>query len=66
MVITSAVCWGSRANTYKGVKNYRFVWFYWDFEWGGEHAYVRNNDVGPPTLPQSVHDCKKIFVCRCR
>ena len=24
MMITSAVCWGSWANTYKGVKNYRF------------------------------------------
>ncbi len=24
MMITSAICWGSWANTYKGVKNYRF------------------------------------------
>ena len=24
MMITSAVCWGSWANTFKGVKNYRF------------------------------------------
>ncbi|MGA2746707.1 MAG: hypothetical protein ABSE44_18570 [Candidatus Sulfotelmatobacter sp.] len=24
MTITSAICWGSWANTYKGVKNYRF------------------------------------------
>ena len=27
MMITSAVCWGSWANTYKGVKNYRFELF---------------------------------------
>lgn len=31
MVITSTVCWGSWANTYKGVKNYRFELFYWDY-----------------------------------
>src|ERR1700740_2439962 len=31
MMITSAVCWGSWANTYKGVKNYRFELFYWDY-----------------------------------
>lgn len=34
MVITSAVCWGSWANTYKGVKNYRFELFYWDYALG--------------------------------
>ncbi len=27
MMITSAICWGSWANTYKGVKNYRFELF---------------------------------------
>ncbi len=31
MMITSAICWGSWANTYKGVKNYRFELFYWVF-----------------------------------
>jgi len=31
MMITSAVCWGSWANTYKGVKGYRFELFYWDY-----------------------------------
>jgi glucose uptake protein len=31
MTIASAVCWGSWANTYKGVKNYRFELFYWDY-----------------------------------
>src|SRR6202166_1301767 len=34
MMITSAVCWGSWANTYKGVKNYRFDLFYWDYAIG--------------------------------
>jgi glucose uptake protein len=34
MMITSAVCWGSWANTYKGVKNYRFELFYWDYTFG--------------------------------
>jgi len=34
MMITSAVCWGSWANTYKGVKGYRFELFYWDYALG--------------------------------
>lgn len=34
MMITSAFCWGSWANTYKGVKNYRFELFYWDYAVG--------------------------------
>ncbi|HEV2288950.1 MAG TPA: hypothetical protein VGR81_08360 [Candidatus Acidoferrales bacterium] len=34
MMMTSAVCWGSWANTYKGVKNYRFELFYWDYAIG--------------------------------
>jgi glucose uptake protein len=34
MMIVSAVCWGSWANTYKGVKNYRFELFYWDYAVG--------------------------------
>jgi glucose uptake protein len=34
MMITSAVCWGSWANTYKGVKDYRFELFYWDYAIG--------------------------------
>jgi glucose uptake protein len=34
MMITSAVCWGSWANTYKGVRNYRFELFYWDYALG--------------------------------
>src|SRR3984893_15026218 len=34
MMITSAVCWGSWANTYKGVRRYRFELFYWDYAVG--------------------------------
>jgi len=34
MMIISAVCWGSWANTYKGVRNYRFELFYWDYAIG--------------------------------
>jgi glucose uptake protein len=34
MMIISAVCWGSWANTYKCVKNYRFELFYWDYAVG--------------------------------
>ena len=34
MMTTSTICWGSWANTYKGVKNYRFELFYWDYAVG--------------------------------
>ncbi|MGH9710658.1 MAG: hypothetical protein ACRD37_08930, partial [Candidatus Acidiferrales bacterium] len=34
MIIASAICWGSWANTFKGVKNYRFELFYWDYAIG--------------------------------
>jgi len=34
MMVTSAICWGSWANTYKGVRNYRFELFYWDYAIG--------------------------------
>jgi glucose uptake protein len=34
MILTSAICWGSWANTYKGAKNYRFELFYWDYALG--------------------------------
>ena len=34
MMVASAVCWGSWANSYKGVKNYRFELFYWDYAVG--------------------------------
>src|SRR5688572_24391503 len=34
MMITSTVCWGSWANTFKLTKNYRFELFYWDYAIG--------------------------------
>src|SRR5271167_1961065 len=34
MTVASAICWGSWANTYKGVKNYRFELFYCDYAVG--------------------------------
>jgi glucose uptake protein len=34
MMITSTVCWGSWANTFKLTKNYRFELFYWDYALG--------------------------------
>jgi glucose uptake protein len=34
MMVTSAVCWGSWANTYKLTKDYRFELFYWDYAFG--------------------------------
>jgi len=34
MMLTCAICWGSWANTFKGVKNYRFELFYWDYAVG--------------------------------
>lgn len=34
MMIATAVCWGSWANTFKGVKHYRFELFYWDYAIG--------------------------------
>lgn len=34
MVIFSTICWGSWANTFKGVRDYRFELFYWDYAIG--------------------------------
>jgi glucose uptake protein len=34
MTITSTLCWGSRANTYKLTRGYRFELFYWDYAIG--------------------------------
>ena len=34
MMITSTICWGSWANTYKLTRNYRFELFYWDYSIG--------------------------------
>jgi len=34
MMVTTTVCWGSWANTYKATKGYRFELFYWDYAFG--------------------------------
>src|ERR1700720_157166 len=34
MMVTASICWGSWANTFKGVKHYRFELFYWDYAIG--------------------------------
>jgi glucose uptake protein len=34
MIVLSTICWGSWANTFKGVGNYRFELFYWDYAVG--------------------------------
>jgi glucose uptake protein len=61
MMITSAICWGSWANTYKGVKNYRFELFYWDYAIGiflialilGHTMGMTNH--GPDNLIHNLH-----------
>ncbi len=34
MMVTSMICWGSWANSYKLTKGYRFELFYWDYAVG--------------------------------
>jgi glucose uptake protein len=34
MMITSTICWGSWANSFKVTRNYRFELFYWDYSIG--------------------------------
>jgi glucose uptake protein len=61
MMIVSTICWGSWANTYKGVKNYRFELFYWDYAIGtflislvlGHTMGMRPGD--PASLPDNIH-----------
>jgi len=61
MVIISAVCWGSWANTYKGTKNYRFELFYWDYAVGIFLmslilAHVMGNRSGDPaSIVNNIH-----------
>jgi glucose uptake protein len=56
MMITSAICWGSWANTYKGVKNYRFELFYWDYAIG---IFVISLVLGY-TMGSSGHDASSL------
>jgi glucose uptake protein len=61
MMITSAICWGSWANTFKGVKSYRFELFYWDYAIGiflislilGHTMGMTNS--GPDNLVHNIH-----------
>lgn len=61
MMIISAICWGSWANTYKGVKNYRFELFYWDYAIGiflmalilGHTMGATSND--PSNIVNNIH-----------
>jgi glucose uptake protein len=62
MMITSAICWGSWANTSKGVKNYRFELFYWDYAIGIflislilGHTMGNTNSADPSSLVNNVH-----------
>jgi len=62
MMITSAVCWGSWANTYKGVKNYRFELFYWDYAIGIflmslilGHTMGGGSGPDPAALANNIH-----------
>ena len=61
MMIVSATCWGSWANTYKGVKNYRFELFYWDYAVGiflASLVYaltMGSTNDGPTSFLNNVH-----------
>jgi glucose uptake protein len=57
MMITSAICWGSWANTYKGVKKYRFELFYWDYAIG----IVVVSLVLGLTMGSSGHDASSLL-----
>jgi len=57
MMITSAVCWGSWANTYKGVKGYRFELFYWDYAIG---IFLISLILGL-TMGSSGHDASSLI-----
>lgn len=57
MMITSAICWGSWANTYKGVKNYRFELFYWDYAIG---IFVISVILGL-TMGSTGHDASSLI-----
>jgi glucose uptake protein len=57
MMITSAICWGSWANTYKGVRNYRFELFYWDYAIG---IFLMSLILGH-TMGSSGHDSSSLI-----
>jgi glucose uptake protein len=61
MIVISAACWGSWANTFKGVKNYRFELFYWDYAIGIFLATLvyaltmGSTNNGPASFVNNVH-----------
>lgn len=61
MIVISAACWGSWANTFKGVKNYRFELFYWDYAIGIFLATLvyaltlGSTNNGPASFLNNVH-----------
>ena len=61
MTVISTICWGSWANTYKGVKNYRFELFYWDYAVGIFLISLilgftmGNSGGGPFSLMNNIH-----------
>ena len=57
MMVTSAFCWGSWANTFKGVKNYRFELFYWDYALG----IFLTSLVFALTLGSNAHDASSFL-----
>ena len=48
MMVTSMICWGSWANTYKLTKGYRFELFYWDMVAAAWGVFVWNEFRGAP------------------
>jgi glucose uptake protein len=62
MMVVSAICWGSWANTFKGVKNYRFELFYWDYAIGifvvsliYAHTMGNTAPLDPSSIVNNVH-----------
>jgi len=60
MMVTSTVCWGSWANTFKLTKNYRFELFYWDYAIGIVLialvlALTMGSRGGPDSFLNNVH-----------
>jgi glucose uptake protein len=61
MMITSTICWGSWANTYKLTRGYRFELFYWDYAVGVLIASfffaltLGSHPIGPSSFLANLH-----------
>jgi glucose uptake protein len=68
MMITSTICWGSWANTYKLTKGYRFELFYWDYAVGIFLISVvlaltmGSTDAGPTSFMNNVRSADTINI----